>query len=469
MPWTVEKKSVWAVALLAVIWIPATLVLRAKPAGTAPADARAIAKDAYIYGFPVVANYKVMYAYEIDEKNPEYKGPFNTIFNVARVYTPADKAIIRPNSDTPYSFLWADLQREPLVVTVAKVEPADRYWSMQTDDAYTNILPYVGTRTTGNKGGKYMLAGPTWQRPKPDGIDMVIQSPTHFALAGFRTQLFGPDDLDNVKKIQAGYKVQTLSEFLGRPAPKAPPKIVWPVYTQKEAGGLGFYNYLAFMLHYCLAMPEDTELRKRMMLIGIEQGKPFRPELLSPKMKEAMELGMQDGIKAIDEAGAKLTDTSALFGSRRFYDGNFLNRAVGAKNGIYGNAKEEAMYPAYVRDASDEPFDGSKSAYVMHFAPETFPPVQAFWSLTVYDGSTFLLVENPIKRYLINSPMLPSLTKDPDGGVTLYLQKDSPGTDKEANWLPVPDGPFVAQLRLYGPKQQALDGKWQAPPLEKVP
>jgi hypothetical protein len=205
-----------------------TTSTEAAPSPTAapatPEQARVIAKEAYIYGFPMVDNYRVQYAYFVNKENPEYKGGWNEVHNTARVYTPADTAIQTPNSDTPYSAVGADLRTEPLVLTVPPVEQ-NRYYSLQFVDGYTYNFAYVGSRTTGNSGGKYLLAGPNWKGDKPEGVNDVIRSDTDLAFVLYRTQLFGPDDLDNVKKIQAGYQAAPLSVFLNQPSPPAAPSI----------------------------------------------------------------------------------------------------------------------------------------------------------------------------------------------------------------------------------------------------
>jgi len=185
-----------------------------------PAEARAIAKEAYIFGFPMVEGYRIQYAYFVDRDNPEFKAPWNQIRNIPRVFTPDDKVVQIPNSDTPYSTLGLDLRAEPMVITVPPIE-ARRYFSVQLIDLYTFNFGYIGSRTTGNDGGSFLVAGPGWKDPQPPGVKKVFRCETEFALAGFRTQLFNSDDLDNVKKVQAGYKAQPLSQFLGRPAPPA--------------------------------------------------------------------------------------------------------------------------------------------------------------------------------------------------------------------------------------------------------
>src|ERR1700704_5722336 len=177
-----------------------------------PAEARAIAKEAYIYGFPIVDNYRIQHAYWVDRATPEYKGPWNEIWNSARVYTPADTAIQTPNSDTPYSFMGADLRSEPLVLTVPAMEK-ERYFSVQLIDYYTFNFDYIGTRTSGNGGGSFLLAGPGWKGDAPKGVKKVFRCETELAFPTYRTQLFDPGDIENVKKVQAGYKVQPLSAF----------------------------------------------------------------------------------------------------------------------------------------------------------------------------------------------------------------------------------------------------------------
>src|SRR3984957_2728187 len=193
--------------------------------GIAPAEARAIAKEAYIYGYPLVDNYRAEYAYFVDRSNPEFKAPWNQITNIPRVFTPTDVAVQTPNSDTPYSWLGLDLRAEPVVLTLPPMDVKDRYFSVQFTDFYTFNFAYLGTSTSGNDGGTFLVAGPDWKGETPKGVQKVIRSETEFIVAIYRTQLFSPADLDNVKNIQAGYKVQTLSAFLGTPAPPAAPQI----------------------------------------------------------------------------------------------------------------------------------------------------------------------------------------------------------------------------------------------------
>ncbi|MFO0787346.1 MAG: DUF1254 domain-containing protein [Phycisphaerales bacterium] len=293
--------------------------MKAPTPGGAPEAAaiRAIAEEGFIYGLPIVMNYAVMYEYWIDKDSGQYKAPMNTIFNEARVFTPADTAVITPNSDTPYSFGCFDLRAQPWVLSVPAVEK-QRYYSVQFTDWNTFNVGYVGSRATGNDAGDYLLVGPDWKGETPKGIKGVIHSTTQFCLAIYRTQLFNADDMPNVKKVQAGYKAQPLNEFLKQPAPPAAPAINFPKINKEMA-------------------------------------------------------------------------------------------------------------------------------------------------------KTQLLVANPLNRYLINSPMLPAMKKNADGSLTLYVQKSSPGAEKESNWLPAPDGPIYLVMRLYWPKEKAPsilppgEGSWKPP------
>jgi hypothetical protein len=437
-----------------------------------PAEARAIAKEAYIYGEPMVDNYRIQHAYFVDRANPEYKTAWNELWNSARLYTPADTAIQTPNADTLYSFIGADLRSEPLVLTVPAME-RERYFSVQLIDYYTFNFDYIGTRTTGNGGGSFLLAGPSWKGETPKGVAKVLRSETELVFVGYRTQLFSPSDIDNVKKVQAGYKVQSLSAFLGQPTPKAEPAIdfIRPLTPEQQKTSVDLFNILNFVLQFCPTVPSETGLMERFSKIGVGGGRTFDASKLSPELKTAIEQGMADAWadlaslqKRIDAGEVTSGD---LFGTREYLKNNYLYRMAAAVLGIYGNSKQEAMYPVYAIDAEGKKLDGT-NRYTVRFAPGQLPPVNAFWSMTMYELPASLLVANPLNRYLINSPMLPNLKLDADGGLTLLIQNESPGADKEANWLPAPKGPFIMFMRLYWPKPEALEGKWTAPSLKKA-
>jgi hypothetical protein len=437
------------------------------------AEVRAIGRDATIWGFPLVDSYRIQYSYFVDRGGPEYKAPWNTLVNNARVYTPDDKAIQTPNSDTPYSFVGADLRTEPLVITVPAVDKG-RYYSVQFIDMYTFNFAYVGSRATGNGPGSFILAGPQWNGQKPPGIKSVMRSETDFAFLIFRTQLFNPADIENVKKIQAGYMVQTLSQFLHKPAPEPAPTINFmkPLTADQERTSLDFSNVLNFVMQFCPTHPSEMALRARLAKIGVDAGKKFDANSLTPGMHQAYQNGMADGWKAFADFKTTQLDTGKSssgdgFGTRAYLKNDYMQRMSAAVLGIYGNSKQEAIYPVYFIDSGHQKLDGA-NRYTLRFAQGELPPVNAFWSLTMYELPTSLLYANRLNRYLINSPMLPSLKRDADGGITLYVQHESPGTDKESNWLPAPSGPFFAAMRLYWPKPDALDGKWNAPQLERL-
>ncbi|HQY35051.1 MAG TPA: DUF1254 domain-containing protein [Pseudomonadota bacterium] len=438
------------------------------------AETRAIAKEAYIYAFPMIAAYKALHEFNIDKASSQYKGGFNQILNESQVFTYKDTAIVTPNSDTPYSMMQLDLRAEPMVVCVPAV-PRERYYSVQFADMYSFNYAYIGSRATGNEAGCYLIAGPGWTGSEaPAGIRQVFRNETQFGLVIFRTQLFGPDDIDNVRAVQAGYTAQPLSAFLGQPAPPAPPAVDWLAFSD-EAFKTEFPRYLDFLLQFAPEVAAEKELRARFASVGIGPGRSFEFKDLSAEHKAEIGLGIKEGFAAIEDklktVGTEVNGwaIAAVAGDRAFYNGDFLLRAVAAKAGIYANDAVEATYPMARSDSKGEPLDGSKHSYTITFKDGEFPPVNAFWSVTMYDGKTQLLIENPINRYLINSPMLPGMKKNADGSLTLRVSHESPGKDLESNWLPAPDGPIYMVMRLYWPKTEAPSvlppgqGSWQPP------
>ena len=442
------------------------------------AETRAIAEEAFIYGLPIVMNYAVMQEFAVDKDSGQFKAPFNTIWNDAAVFTYKDTAVVTPNSDTPYSMVWLDLRAEPMVISVPAV-PKQRYYSVQLVDGNAYNYGYIGTRATGPDAGNYLVVGPDWNDDRPAGIREGFQSTTPFSLTIFRTQLFNPDDMPNVVKVQAGYKVQPLSAFLNQPAPAAAPKID---FLPATTAGIkdNFYAYLDAALEFVPDTPENKEVHSRLASIGIGPRKTFDFKELSLEHKAAVLLAMKDG----DDKVTKYLDSGikningwkigALFGDSAFYNGDWLKRAAAAKGGIYGNDGLEAMYPMTRTDATGETLDTSKHNYTITFPAGQLPPVNSFWSVTMYDGKTQFLVKNPINRYLVNSPMLPGMKKNADGSLTLYIQQDSPGKDKAANWLPAPNDTIYLVMRLYWPKTEAPSilpagaGSWQPPGVVRV-
>ena len=436
-----------------------------------------IAEQAFIYGLPIVMNYDVMNQFIIDKNSGQYKAPFNTIANEARVFTYEDTAVPTPNSDTPYSLLWTDLRAEPMVISVPAVDPK-RYYSVMLCDGNTYNYGYIGSRATGSDAGDYMVVGPDWKGDTPAGIKKVFRSGTQFSLCIFRTQLFDAADLDNVKKVQAGYKAQPLSAYLKQPAKSAPPVDFPKINAQlvKE----NFFEYLDFALQFAPAMPNEVEIRKLIASIGIGPGKTFDFKSLTLAEKAEVLVGLKLGERKVEEAVAKAGvdingwRVASAGGDAAGYNGDWLRRAVVAKAGIYANDDAEAMYPLTKVDSDGQPLDGSKHTYTLTFPAGQLPPVNGFWSVTMYDGKNQLLIKNPINRYLINTPMLPNLKKNADGSLTIYIQSKSPGADKEANWLPAPDGPIYMVMRLYWPKTEAPSilpagkGTWKPPGIKRA-
>jgi len=302
------------------------------------------------------------------------------------------------------------------------------------------------------------VVGPDWKGETPAGIKKVFRSSTQFSLAGYRTQLFHPDDMPNVVKVQSGYKVQPLSVFLKQPASPAAPAINFPKINV-ELVKTGFFDYLAFAFQFAPPTPEEKEIRAKLARLGVSAGKPFDFKSLSPEQQTAVVEGVKAGEAKIAQAVAGTgkningwTLGGLAGGDSAFFNGDWLKRAAVAKAGIYANDPVEATYPLTRTDAAGEPLDGSKHDYTLTVPPGQLPPVNAFWSVTMYDGKTQLLIKNPIDRYLINSPMLPNMKKNEDGSLTLYIRKDSPGADKESNWLPAPNDLIYLVMRLYWPK-----------------
>jgi hypothetical protein len=436
----------------------------------APADATAIARDAYIYGFPLVDSYRIQHRYFVDRADREFKAPWNQIASTARVFTPEDRAVQTPNADTPYSMLGADLRAEPLVLSVPDVEDG-RYYSAQFVDMYTFNFAYVGSRTTGTAAARFLLAGPRWKGAEPRGVKAVIRCETDFAFVLFRTQLFSPLDIEQVRRIQAGYRVQTLSSFVGQPLPAAAPRVEFPrpLTPERQRTSLEFFDILNFVLGFCPTHPSETALMGRFARIGVGPRRRVEPAALPPALHKAIEDGISeawaveaDVAKAI---AAGRVPVDVLFGTRDRLENNYAYRMAAAAGGIYGNSKEEASYRVYYLDSKGENLDTARHRYTLRFAPGQLPPVDAFWSVTLYELPSQLLSANPLNRYLINSPMLPGLLRDVDGGLTINIQHDPPGVNREANWLPAPRGPIKVGLRLYAPRPEASSGAWKAPPM----
>lgn len=441
----------------------------------APEEASAIAKDAYIYAFPMMESYRATYVQAVDRTAPGYKGPFNELIHMTELLGPELEDIVRPNNDTMYSFGWLDLRAQPMIISVPEIE--DRYYSIQLIDMFTHNFAYIGTRTTGTEAGSYVVAGPEWKGPPPDGIRGVFQSETNFAYCIIRTEVRGPEDVAAVLALQKRYFLTPMNVFLGRSTAPMAAGITFPSYVPERVQSVGFIDLFNFLLMHVLVVPEEQALMERFAEIGIEPGVLSASRRLSPEIKQAIEAGVGAAIVAISD-GAREPSTlegvtvrtsggwsgiRGLFGNGRSMRGKYLTRAVAAMVGLYGNDFEEAYYPMANEDALGNGLDGSKYRYVIRFGRDEIPPVDAFWSMTMYSLPNQLMVANSIDRYSIGDRS--KLQHGPDGSLTIYVQRDSPGTRHESNWLPAPDGPFSLQLRMYLPKPEAMDPLYLPPPV----
>ena len=441
-------------------------------------ETRDIAEQGLIYGLPIVMNYTVMYSFTVDKDSDQYKGPFNQLKNTSKVLTYKDTAVVTPNSDTPYSMIWLDLRAEPMVLSVPAI-PLSRYYSLQPIDSSTYNYGYIGSRSTGPEAGNYLVVGPDWQGETPPGIRQVFRSATPFSLVIYRTQLFDPADVDNLIEVQKGYRAQPLSAFLQQAPVPAAPAVEFPK-VDKELAKKDFFTYLDFALQHIPAADNEKAIRAQLARIGVGSDKAFAFNQLPWLHRMAALWGMKRGNDQIEAAiasrGKRINgwQVSSLAGDREFYAGNWLQRAMVAKAGIYANDAPEAVYPMTRHLENGQVLNTAKHRYSITFGADQLPPVNSFWSLTLYDSQTQLLIQNPLDRYLINSAMLPDLKKNTDGSITLLIQKDSPGAELESNWLPAPDAEIYLVMRLYWPKTAAPSilpagsGSWQPPAIARV-
>ena len=431
-------------------------------------EARTSAHDAYIFAFPMMENYRTMQAQAI---LPE---TFNTFTHATHLQDPSYTNVVRPNNDTLYSMLWLDLRAEPMVITIPPVE--DRYISFQIVDMYTHNIAYVGTRATGTGARTFMITGPTWQGERPEGVDDLFRSEGSFALCLGRTAVGGVEgDLDKALAIQKDYVARPLSAFLKQPSPEPLADCAFPLYAKDLAQSPAFIGYFNFFLSHLVVVPSEEVLIESFGAIGIDPQMPFDEENYSEAILAALDEGVCQALDEIahssDALGEKRNGwnlTRRVFGNREEMEGKYLVRAGAALMGLYGNDLEEAYYPSTNRSIDGEALDASKNAYVLSFGPDEIPPIkeQGFWSLTLYDLPSQLLVDNPIDRYSIGD-RTPGLVFGDDGSLTIYIQKDSPGPERESNWLPAPDGPFSLTMRLYLPEDWALDPLYAPPGLTR--
>lgn len=430
-------------------------------------QARELAKEAYIFAYPMLENYRTMYV-QITER-----GGFNSFTHVKALFGPHSRLIVRSNNDTLYSSAWLDLRNEPIVIGIPSID--DRYFSFQFIDMYTHNFAYAGTRVTGSNALNMMITGPLWQGETPLGVDEVFCSEGNFVYCLVRTAVNSEleGDLEKVLKIQELYRLQTLSQYLGE-TPDTVSSGVLPTFNQEVADSAGFIGYFNFLLGQLEVHPSESELIEAFSIIGIGQDFPFDLSDFSELVLAAIESGTKDGREAIYNPGVAMGKMKngwvmpeRIFGNRERMQGLYLVRASAAHIGLYGNDLEEAYYPNCRFDSDGELLDASLYSYTLSFSKEEMPPVapNGFWSITMYDIDQ-MMVANPLNRYSIGDRS--SLNYGEDGSLVLYLQHEPPGDDKLNNWLPAPDGIFTVTMRIYIPAPEGLEPLYCPPAVKKA-
>ena len=430
-------------------------------AGVSADEAQKIAKDAYIFSFPLNYYYRTIYSQIVDPDNKKGLGGFGK-WRHDGLARPEDKETTMPNNDTPYSWAWVDVRSEPWVLVQPPAD-GDRFYSSVWGDLWGHIIGYPGSVNEGQRGGTYLFAPVSWKGEKPEGVDRVIYGETTILGTLTRTAVFGPDDLPNTQKIQQDYKLMPLSAYLKQPAPPAAPAPDWPVWNEADMTNAEFFRLTNFLMQFVVPNELDKAMYEEMAKLGIGPGGDYDPAKFPPDILAAINKGIAEGHQEIVDGAAVAVDSSKFYGTREFMGTRYLDRAVGVEvGGILPNVPKQAFYGQWIKDASGAPMDGSKASYTFTFPKGQLPPVRFFWSLTMYDLRTRLLVDNPINRYSIGD-RTEGLQYGADGSLTLYVQKDSPGKAKESNWLPAPDGPMSIISRMYGPEPSILDGTYKFP------
>jgi hypothetical protein len=435
-------------------------------------EAHAIAVDAYLYFYPLVLmDVTRKQSTNIAAGKELGRGPMNLFTNV-REYPPGDyKDVVRVNFDTLYSVAWLDMTAEPVIVSAPSTD--GRFYLLPMLDMWTDVFASPGSRTTGTQAGNFLVTPPGWSGAVPSGMTRV-SAPTSYVWIIGRTKTDGQPDYDAVHKIQDGYKVTPLSEW-GKPAKPVEAKIdpsidmKTPPKTQVDTMPADkFFAYAAELLKVNHPHITDQPIIAQLKKIGIEPGKSFDMNKAEPAIRDGL---MKAPVEAQQLMAWKLptlarvvngwsmnTDTMGVYGNY------YLKRAIVAQAGLGANLPEDAIYPINLADDAGRPLDGMNK-YTLHFAKGDMPPAYAFWSITLYDSQGFQ-IPNSINRFAVSSWM--PFKYNADGSLDLYFQNENPGTNKETNWLPAPKGAFNLTMRIYGPKSEALTGKWNPPPVTRT-
>lgn len=434
----------------------------------------AIAKDAYFFAYPIVSmDVTMRQATNVSDANSvNMRAPVNQFAHVRSYPKADDKDVVRFNFDTLYSFAWLDLSQEPIVLSVPDTE--GRYYLLPMLDMWTDVFAVVGSRTTGTKAGSYAIVTADWRGKLPDGMTKVVAPTSTIWILG-RTQTNGPADYASVNKVQDGYKLTPLSKW---GTDYAPPKNVAiashvdattpPLVQVNKLSGVAMLKRLAELMAKYPPHPNDNPILFRMQRLGIELGQPFDETKLTAQQVETINRAAKDALEempaAMRKAGAFVNGWNIGTENMGTYGTSYKRRAFVALGGLGCNLPEDAVYPTAFVDGEGQPLSGANK-YVLHFEKGQLPPADAFWSVTMYDKEGFQ-VPNPISRFAISSH--DQLQFNEDGSLDIYVQAESPGKDKESNWLPAPKGNFEPSMRLYSPRAEVLDLSWSPPPFKKV-
>lgn len=432
--------------------------------GLSDKEVKELAKETYIFSYPLVIYYYTLYKHAIDQQSGEFTGGFGKFLHLGLV-TPGDVDIVAPNNDTPYSMTWVDMRTEPWVLVMPPVEQ-DRYCSAQIVDLWGFVVDNAGSIKDGHEGGAFLLTTRDWQGEVPKGIRRVIRGETPFMWCLIRTQVFEEAEFSRVREIQNSFKLMPLHEYLNTPAPAPAPETTWMPMVYGDEKKSDFFKYVNFLLPFTSRHPFDEENLEKAARLGVAPGKEWKAEDFTPEQQKAIAEGIQEAIDFIDETAKMHSPPGERFNTRENMGKRFLHRAHGAYAGLGGNTADQAAYLRLFKDENGEFLDASKHSYKITFKKEDLPYARYFWSLTMYSLPGRFLVPNPLKRYSIGSRAYDSLQLNPDGGFDIYLGKESPGKDRERNWLPAPDGKFTVTFRIFGPDETVQQGKYQAPPIQ---
>jgi hypothetical protein len=450
-----------------------TAKVRAKaPAPVSEQLAYDIGIDAYIYLYPMITmDVTRRQGTNIEPGKMVGRGPMNAFTHIRAYPDTTFREVVRPNFDTLYSSGWLDLTKGPMVLSVPDTQ--GRYYMMPMLDMWTNVFAVPGSRTSGTAAANYAIVPPGWKGKLPRGIER-IDAPTPYVWIIGRTQTNGPKDYEAVNKLQDKYLLTPLSQWGKKPAApkvKIDPSVDMKTPPLAQVNGMPaakYYSYGAELMKLHPPHLADWSMLARLRRIGIDPGQSFSLERVDPVVKRALERAAPDGLNLMKAKVPTLarvvngwsmnTDTMGAYG---IY---YLKRAIVAMVGLGANQAEDAVYPLNVCDADGNPLDGNNK-YVLHFHKEELPPAGAFWSVTMYDAEGFQAA-NALDRFAIGD-------RDPmqynaDGSLDIYVQNESPGQDKETNWLPAPRGPLGVTMRVYAPKAEVTQGRWAPPAIKKV-